>query len=169
MIKIILIRLDFNNTKYKEHQMMFRLYQRLLQLNLKPSTTIFDIMSRILDKDKMKNLIDAYLGDAVYELYVRKYLIDKGISNVHDLQTKSIEYVSAVSQRRILEELIKKEFLTKEEIEIVNRGRNADSHKSKTTDVITYHKATGFECLIGFLYQNNKERLEEVMEEVLCV
>lgn len=116
----------------------------------------------------MKNLIDAYLGDAVYELCVREYLINKGISNVHDLQTKSLDYVSAKSQRRILEDLINKEFLTKEEIEIVIRGRNADSHKSKTTDVITYHKATGFECLIGFLYQNNKERLKKLMEEILC-
>ncbi len=117
----------------------------------------------------MKNLIDAYLGDAVFELYVRKFLIKQKISTVHELQTKSLNYVSAVSQRKILEELINKNFLTEEEIEIVNRGRNADSHKSKTTDVITYHKATGFECLIGYLYQNDKNRLEEIMEEVLCV
>ncbi len=116
----------------------------------------------------MKNLINAYLGDAVYELYVRKYLISKNIASVNELQTKSLDYVSAVSQRKILENLINKNFLTDEEIEIVNKGRNADSHKSKTTDVITYHKATGFECLIGYLYQNNKERLDEIMEEVLC-
>ena len=116
----------------------------------------------------MKNLIDAYLGDAVYELYVRKYLINKGISTVHELQTKSLDYVSAVSQRIILEDLINKKFLTAEEIEIVNRGRNADSHKSKTTDVVTYHKATGFECLIGYLYQNNASRLDEIMGEILC-
>ena len=56
-MNILNLMFDILN-KYKEHQMMFRLYQRLLQLNLKPSTTIFDIMSRILDKDKMKNLID---------------------------------------------------------------------------------------------------------------
>ncbi len=116
----------------------------------------------------MKNLIDAYLGDAVYELYVRKFLISKGIGKVHDLQTESLKYVSAVSQRRILEDLINKNILTDEEIIIVNRGRNADSHKSKTTDVQTYHKSTGFECLIGYLYQNDKARLEELMEEVLC-
>ncbi len=116
----------------------------------------------------MKNLIDAYLGDAVYEVYVREYLIKKGISNVHDLQTESLKYVSAVSQRRILEDLINNKNLTDEEIEIVNRGRNADSHKSKSTDVVTYHKATGFECLIGNLYHNNKKRLDEIMEMILC-
>ena len=116
----------------------------------------------------MENLILAYLGDAVFELYVREYLIKKGISKVNDLQTKSLDYVSATSQRRILENLIDKNILTNEEIDIVNRGRNAQSHKSKTTDIVTYHKATGFECLIGYLYQNNKDRLNELMEMILC-
>lgn len=116
----------------------------------------------------MKNLILAYLGDAVYELYVRQYLISKGISNVNDLQTESLKYVSAKSQREILERLINDNVLTNEEIDIVKEGRNAQSHRSKTTDVVTYHKATGFECLIGYLYQNNKERLNEIMEVILC-
>ena len=117
----------------------------------------------------MENLVLAYLGDAVFELYVREFLINKGISKVNELQTKSLDYVSAKSQRQILERLLDNNFLTDQEIEIVNRGRNASSHKSKTTDIITYHKATGLECLIGFLYKNNKERLNEVMEEILCV
>lgn len=115
----------------------------------------------------MQNLIMAYLGDAIYELYVREYLINKGISNVHELQTESLNYVSAKSQRRIMEELESKNFFTEEEIEIIKKGRNAVSHKSKTTDIVTYHKATGFECLIGYLYKNNKDRLKEIMEEIL--
>ena len=53
----------------------------------------------------MNNLVMAYLGDAVYELYIREYLINKGICKVKDLQNESIKYVSAVSQRRILEEV----------------------------------------------------------------
>ena len=114
----------------------------------------------------MKNLIYAYLGDAVYELYIREFLIKKGISNVHDLQEESIKYVSAKSQRRILEELINNNILTNEEIEIVKQGRNAPSHKSKSTDVVTYHKSTGFECLIGYLYQNDIKRLNEIMEVI---
>ena len=116
----------------------------------------------------MKNLIMAYLGDAVFELYVRKYLINKGYETVHELQTKSLDYVSAPSQRRILESLLNQNIFTEEEIEIINRGRNANSHKSKTTDVVTYHKATGLECLIGYLYQNNDTRLNELMEMILC-
>lgn len=115
----------------------------------------------------MQNLITAYLGDAVYELYVREYLINKGLSNVNDLQKESLNYVSATSQKNILEDLINNNILTEEELDIVRKGRNAPSHKSKTTDIVTYHKATGFECLIGYLYTNNKERLDEIMKGIL--
>jgi len=115
----------------------------------------------------MNNLVLAYLGDAVYELYVREYLIDKGIAKVNDLQNESLRFVSAVSQRKILEVLENKNIFNDSEKEIINRGRNMASHKSKTTDIITYKKATGLECLIGYLYLNDKARLEEIMKEVL--
>ena len=115
----------------------------------------------------MNNLTLAYLGDAVYELMVREHLINSGISKVNLLQTLSLNYVSATSQRRILEDLINNNKLSDMEIEIVNRGRNTASHRPKTTDVITYHKATGFECLIGYLYLNGKQRLDEIMKEIL--
>ena len=112
-------------------------------------------------------LILAYLGDSVYELYVRKYLIDSGIAKVNDLQNKSLEYVSAKSQRKIFEELENNNFLTEEELEIIKWGRNAKGRVSKTTDIVTYRTSTGFECLIGYLYLHNEERLKEVMQEVL--
>lgn len=114
----------------------------------------------------MNNLCLAFLGDAVYELHVREYLINRGIAKVKDLQKESIKYVSATSQRRILEELINRDLLTENEIEIFNRGRNASSHPSKTTDIITYKKATGFECLIGYLYKNNLERCNELLNYI---
>lgn len=115
----------------------------------------------------MNNLVIAFLGDAVYELHIREYLINKGISKVKELQREAIKYVSATSQRRILEELINREFLTEEELVIVNRGRNASSHSSKTTDIVTYKKATGFECLIGYLYKNNLERCNEILDYIV--
>lgn len=115
----------------------------------------------------MKNLVMAYLGDAVFELFLREKLISDGIANVNELQTKSLDYVSAKSQRKILENLINNNILTEEEMDIIKTGRNAQSHKSKTTDVQTYHMSTGFECLIGYLYQNDKERLKEIMEVIL--
>lgn len=115
----------------------------------------------------MNNLSLAYLGDAVYELYVRKFLISKNITKVNDLQTESLKYVTAPSQRKILEKLLNNNVLSEDEKEIVRKGRNTASRKSKTTDVITYHLSTGFECLIGYLYLNNPKRLEEIMEIIL--
>lgn len=115
----------------------------------------------------MNILVLAYLGDAVFELYVREHLINIGIAKVKDLQRESIKYVSAVSQVDILNKLIEDGILKDEEIEIVKRGRNAHSHQSKSTDIVTYKKATGFEALIGYLYLNDRKRLEQLLKEAL--
>lgn len=115
----------------------------------------------------MNNLLLAYIGDAVYELYVREFLIKSGISKVKELQKSSIKYVSAIAQASILEDLLNAGILSEEEIDIVKRGRNAHSHSNKTTDIVTYKKATGLETLVGYLYLNNRERLDELMREVL--
>lgn len=117
----------------------------------------------------MNNLVLAYLGDAVYELYIRKYLISSGIAKVKDLQTESLKYVSAASQRQILEGLQDKKIFSDEEIDIIKRGRNMNSHKNKSTDIITYKIATGFETLIGYLYLNNQDRLESIMKEIIGI
>ena len=107
----------------------------------------------------------AYMGDAVYEVYIRKSLIDKNIALVDDLQKVAINYVSAKSQSKILNLLIDKDVLTLEEMDVVKRGRNYKraSHP-KNTDIITYKKSTGFECLVGYLYlSKNINRLDEIM------
>lgn len=115
----------------------------------------------------MNNLVLAYLGDAVYELYVREMLIQKGVCKVKDLQREAIKYVSAKAQSDILERLTEEDKLTIEELEIVKRGRNAHSHTSKSTDIVTYKRSTGFETLIGHLYYKDRNRLDELMKEVL--
>ena len=116
----------------------------------------------------MNNLVLAYLGDAIYELYNREYLINKGFCKVNDLQNESLKYVSAKSQSSHLDKLINSNFLTEEEIEIVKRGRNMSSHKSKTTDIITYKRSTGLECLIGNLrVNNNNNRIKEIMDFIV--
>lgn len=110
----------------------------------------------------------AYIGDAVYELYIRNYLISLKISKVKELQKKSLEYVSASSQRKHLEKLLTADFLSENEIEIYKRGRNAHSRKNNSTDIITYKMATGLECLIGYLYLNkNEDRIKEIMEFIV--
>ena len=109
----------------------------------------------------------ALIGDAVFSLYIREELLKLGINNPKKLQQKSIEYVSARGQVKILNNLIDNNFLTEEELDIVKRGRNnkKDSHP-KNTEIITYKLSTGFEALIGDLYINDKDRLKEVLEEI---
>ena len=107
----------------------------------------------------------AYLGDAIYEVYVRNYLINKGIAKVEELQREAIKYVSAKSQSKILTYLIDNNYLSCDEIEIVKRGRNykRDTHP-KNTDIVTYKLSTGFEALIGYLYLDKKQaRIDEIM------
>ena len=117
----------------------------------------------------MKNpLIYAYIGDSVYETYVRRYLINQGISKMKDIQNSSLDYVSAKSQRRLFESILNK--LSDEELEIFKWGRNAKGGKSKASDIVTYRIATGFECLFGYLYlNNNEERIEELFNKILEV
>ena len=110
----------------------------------------------------------AYLGDAVYEIYIRETLIKKGLAKVEDLQKSAITYVSAKGQANILTNLLDNNILTEEEIEIVKRGRNYKrSSHPKHTDIITYKLSTGFEALIGYLYlSNNHQRLEEILKQI---
>lgn len=115
----------------------------------------------------MNSLALAYLGDAVYEVYIRKYLLSKGICKVNDLQKEAVKYVSARGQCYYLDKLLDSNFLKEEEISVVKRGRNHKSHGNKNTDIITYKKATGLEALIGFLEINDKKRLEEIMKFIV--
>lgn len=106
----------------------------------------------------------ALLGDAVYSLYIREELIKKGISDSNKLQKLLTEYVSAKGEVKTLNYLLDNNLLTKEEQEMVKRGRNyKNNNHPKNTDIITYKLSTGFEALLGELYLNNKERLQEIL------
>lgn len=111
----------------------------------------------------------AYIGDAVYEIYVRDFLIKKGIAKVEGLQKEAVKYVSAKSQGKILSFLIDNNLLDESELDIVKRGRNYKrSSHPKNTDIITYKMSSGFEAMIGYLYLNNdKDRLDEIMNYIL--
>ena len=116
----------------------------------------------------MNNLALAFIGDAVYELYIREYLINSGIYNVNNLQTESIKYVSAANQKKYTEMLLENNILTEEELEVMKRGRNAKGTKNRSTDIVTYRIATGLECLIGDLYLNKKnDRIKEIMDYIV--
>ena len=119
------------------------------------------------DISQMSPLVWAYMGDAVYEKFIREYVIRQRLCKNGLLHKKSIKYVSAKGQSQILKEI--EDFLTDEEKDIVRRGRNSNPHSTaKNADIVEYKYATGFEALIGWLYLNEKEeRLEEILKK--CV
>ena len=133
-------------------------------LNREKDKIDINLINDYLNKN---SLVLAYLGDAIYELYIRKFLIKK-YSKVNELQSKSKNYVSAKAQRMFLEKMLEDNFLTLEEINIVKRARNHKSHSSKSTDIVTYKKATGLEALIGFLdLKEDKHRIEEIINYIV--
>lgn len=103
----------------------------------------------------------AYIGDAVYELFVRTYLLGTKNISVNELHKEAIEYVKAKAQADIIHNLEDK--LTEEEWQMVKRGRNAKSGTApKNANLLDYKYATGFETLVGFLYLT--ERYDRILE-----
>ncbi|MFK2826823.1 Mini-ribonuclease 3 [Bacillus sp. B190/17] len=114
----------------------------------------------------MNSLALAYMGDAIYEVYIRRYLLENGKVKPNQLHREATHYVSAKAQARILYNMFESNFLSEEELAVVKRGRNAKSGTiPKNTDVQTYRHSTAFEALIGMLFLTGKEeRLAEVIE-----
>ncbi len=121
------------------------------------------------DVKQMKSLALAYMGDAIYETYVRKYLLKKGQLKVQALHEYAVRFVKATAQAVVIRNWLKNGVLTEEEQAVVRRGRNAKSGSiPRNTDVQTYRYSTAFEALIGFLYLDDRtERLESLIEEAI--
>ena len=112
-----------------------------------------------------KPLVLAYIGDAVYELYIRQRLVNGKYRDAHDLHVKSVRFVKASAQAAIVRMI--DGMLTERERDVVRFGRNAHTNTApKNADINDYHAATGFEALIGYLKLSlNEERLEEILEK----
>ena len=109
------------------------------------------------DVNLMSPLVWAYIGDCVYELYIRNELVNKTNLKPHKLHIASIQYVKAEKQAEILHNIY--EELTAEERDIVRRGRNAENHHlPKNCSVKDYMHSTAFEALIGYLYLTKNEK-----------
>ncbi len=119
--------------------------------------------------NEMNPLALAYLGDSIYEIYIRKYLLEQGIIKVKDLQAAAVKYVSAKGQAYYLKNWLDKNLLTKQELDIVYRARNHKGNRHpKNTDIITYKHATALEALIGYWYlEKNFYRLGQMMKRIL--
>ncbi len=122
-----------------------------------------------MDSFNMNVLVLAYLGDTVYEGYVRRFLIFSGISHVKELQEASIFYVSAKGQAKFLSSLLERNFFFEDELSVIMRARNyKGSRHPKNCDILTYKHATALEAVIGYLSLSDKnERIEEMMKLIL--
>ena len=127
-----------------------------------------EIIERLIEKEDI-NLLSpltwAYVGDAVYELYIRTNLVNNTKLKPHKLHIESIKYVRAKAQADILKKIMND--LTEEEKGIVRRARNAENHHlPKNADPQDYMYSTAFEGLIGFLYLTKQdERLKEILQK----
>ena len=116
---------------------------------------------------QMSPLSLAYIGDAVYEMYVRSYIMKDVNMPVSKLHKAATRYVKATAQANIIKNI--SDNFTDEEMSVYKRGRNAHSYTSaKNADIVEYRMATGLEALIGYLYiKKETKRLEEIIE--MCI
>ena len=112
-------------------------------------------------------LVLAYIGDSVYELYIRTILVHRADDTVDTLNRKGSFYAKAVTQARIMRTLEAE--LSETEVAVYKRGRNAKSPtKAKNASVVEYRVATGFEALIGYLYLSGSfDRLTEIIRRAI--
>ena len=117
--------------------------------------------------EMMSPLTWAYVGDSIYESYIRTYLVETTNLKPHKLHIKTIGYVKAKAQAEILNRIY--ESLTEKEQEIVRRARNTQNHHvAKNADPTDYMFATAFEGLIGYLYlTGERERLEQILKNIV--
>jgi ribonuclease III family protein len=124
-----------------------------------------NLLKEVKDFKQLNSLALAYIGDAVYDLYVRHRLLSQGNVKPNQLHRQATKYVSAKAQASVILTLLQQSILTEEEQSVVRRGRNAKSATiPKNTDVQTYRYSTAFETLIGYLFLgDNHERMEELI------
>lgn len=110
----------------------------------------------------------AYLGDAVYEVRIRRMLLERGPLNVDKIHKTAVRYVSASGQAKAVKRLMDG-FLTEEEVKLVKRARNhRTSSRPRGSNPREYKLATGFEALVGYLeVVGDFERLDEVFDEAV--
>ncbi|MDD5794640.1 Mini-ribonuclease 3 [Clostridium sp. HCP1S3_B4] len=127
-----------------------------------------DFRTREFSKSEARTLNPlqlAIIGDAVYEVYIRSYILTKHTDySAHKIHKNAIDYVKAKAQSMIMHEM--EEELDEEEMYIFKRGRNAKSATvPKNANVRDYRMATGFEALVGYLYLiGDKKRLEVIFD-----
>ena len=124
-----------------------------------------------LDRDRLLTLSSlglAHLGDSVFEVMVRSWLVLQGKAKAKDLHRATVSYVSAPAQAARLERILP--LLTQEENDVLRRGRNTAPHSvPKAASRSEYQAATGLEALFGWLYlQGRTDRLNQLFETMMA-
>lgn len=124
------------------------------------------VLDEKVEYKQLNSLALAYMGDAIYEVYIRRHLLASGKTKPNRLHLQATTFVSAKAQARILKHLVDTEYLNETELRVMKRGRNAKSGTiPKNTDVQTYRHSTAFEAVIGYLYlAKEMERLEGIIK-----
>ena len=138
-----------------------------MQRRLEEKEELIQRKKEIEEVRQMSPLVWAYIGDSIYELYVRMHLVQSTKLKPHYLHIKAIQYVKAGAQAEILKNI--EELLTEEEKEIVRRGRNTENHHlPKNASSTEYRYSTALEALIGYLYLTKQdERLKEILKSCI--
>lgn len=125
-----------------------------------------ELVEQKVNPDTFNGQTLAYLGDAVYEIFIRRHLIKCGIVKPQVLQRQATHYVSAKAQAALITKLQNENLLTDDEVATFRRGRNSKTHtKAKNTSLATYQLSTGFEAVWGYLeLLNKKERIAELTQ-----
>ncbi|QIB70253.1 ribonuclease III [Aminipila butyrica] len=120
-----------------------------------------------MDVKKMNTTALAYIGDAVYEVYVRKYVLEQNSVDVNKQNKLAVKFVRAEGQALAVKKMM--ESLPDHELSLVKRARNRKiTSKPQHADPVTYKLATAFEALIGYLYlSEDRQRLEEVISQAM--
>lgn len=127
-------------------------------------------MEKFVDSDCRAKLFSpltlAFLGDGVFDLLVRDFLVSQANRPVGELNRLKISVVCCQAQSRAVKKLLDENFLTEEELSVYRRGKNTAVHNvPKNATPVDYHNATGFEALLGFLYlQKKTDRIMEIFE-----
>lgn len=127
------------------------------------------MQDKTIDIRQYSPLALAYMGDCIFDLCVREYLLKQANMQANKLHQKSKALVNATSQSKMYKELV--DIVTEEEKAILKRGRNAHSNtKAKNATMIDYKNATGLEALFGYLYlKGQQQRIEELFKICLDI
>lgn len=125
---------------------------------------VFDIKAE--EVEMLSPLVLAFVGDTVYDLFVRTMLVTSSTNGVDKLHKTATSFVNCGAQSDSIKRI--EHMLTEKELSVFKRGRNAKSHPPKNADMAQYHNATGLEALVGYLFlTGSTQRLNEIMKAIL--